>query len=268
MSEIHASAIVEPGARLGAGVAIGPFSVIGADVELGDGVRVHSHAVVTGKTRLGPGCEVFPFAALGHRPQDLKFKGERSELVIGANNVIREHVTMHPGTAGGRMVTRIGDGNLFMVGVHVAHDCVIGDKVVMANCATLGGHVEIGDHAVLGGLAAVHQFVRIGKHAMVGGMSGVENDVIPFGSAMGERARLNGLNLVGMKRRGFAREEIHALRAAYKLIFSAEEGTMAQRVEDVATLYEDFPAVLEVCAFLRIESTRAVLQPKTPDAGA
>jgi UDP-N-acetylglucosamine acyltransferase len=229
-------------------------------------VRVHSHVVIAGRTRVGAKCEIFPFAVLGHRPQDLKYKGEPSELSIGANNIIREHVTMHPGTAAGRMATRIGDDNLFMVGVHIAHDCIVGNKVIMANCATLGGHVELGDHSILGGLSAVHQFVRIGKHAMVGGMSGVENDLIPFGSAMGERARLGGLNIVGMKRRGFSREEIHALRAAYKLIFSAEEGTMAQRIDDVAKLYEDFPAVTDVCAFLKVDSARAVLQPKSPDA--
>ncbi|MSO70789.1 MAG: acyl-ACP--UDP-N-acetylglucosamine O-acyltransferase [Alphaproteobacteria bacterium] len=266
MSAIHATAVVEPGARVGDNVTIGPYSVVGSDVELGDGVRIHSHVVIAGRTRIGPNCEIFPFAVLGHRPQDLKYKGEPSELLIGANNVIREHVTMHPGTTGGGMVTRIGDNNLFMVGVHVAHDCVIGNKVIMANCATLGGHVQVGDHSVLGGLSAVHQFVRIGKHAMVGGMSGVENDLIPFGSATGERARLSGLNIVGMKRRGFSREEIHALRAAFKLIFSAEEGTIAQRIEDVTKVYEEFPSVLEVCAFLKVDSARAVLQPKSPDA--
>ncbi len=268
MTEIHSTAVVEHGARLGEGVSIGPYAIVGAEVELGDGVRLHSHAVIAGRTRLGPGCEIFPFAVLGHRPQDLKYGGERSELVLGAKNVVREHVTMHPGTSGGGMVTRIGDENLFMVGAHVAHDCAIGNKVVMANCATLGGHVAVGDHAILGGLSAIHQYVRIGTHAMVGGMSGVENDVIPYGSAMGERARLSGLNLVGLKRRGFSRDEIHALRAAYKLIFSAEQGTMAQRLEDVAKLYEDFPAVQEVCAFIKVDSARAVLQPKDLDAGA
>lgn len=265
MNPIHATAIVEPGARIGANVSIGPYSVIGPEVELGDGVRVFSHVVISGRTRIGPNCEIYPFAVLGHRPQDLKYKGEPSELLIGANNVIREHVTMHPGTSGGGMVTRVGDDNLFMVGAHVAHDCNIGSKVILANCATLGGHVHVGDHAILGGLSAIHQFVRIGKHAMVGGMSGVENDLIPFGSAMGERARLSGLNIVGMKRRGFSRDEIHALRAAFKLIFSAEEGTMAQRIDDVAKVYEDFPAVLDVCAFLKVDSARAVLQPKSPD---
>ncbi len=266
MTEIDPRAVVAPSARLGDGVLVGPFCLVGPEAELGDGVELLSHVVVEGRTRIGPGTRVFPFAVLGHRPQDLKYKGEPSELEIGAENTIREHVTMHPGTSGGGMVTRIGGHNLFMVGAHIAHDCQIGSHVIMANCATLGGHVVVGDHAVVGGLAAVHQFVRIGKHAMIGGMSGVENDVIPFGSALGERARLGGLNIVGMKRRGFSREEIHALRTAYKLIFAAE-GTLGQRVEDVSRLYEDVPSVIELCEFLRVDSPRAILQPKTIDDG-
>jgi UDP-N-acetylglucosamine acyltransferase len=199
MAGIHSTAIVSSKATIGKDVQIGPFCVIGADVVLGDGVVLRSHVVVEGRTRVGPGTEIFPFASIGHCPQDLKYAGEPSELVIGANNTIREYVTMNPGTTGGGMVTTVGDGGLFMVGVHVAHDCRIGDRVIMANNATLAGHVIIEDDAIIGGLAAVHQYVRIGRRAMVGGMSGVEHDVIPFGLVMGDRATLNGLNVIGRR---------------------------------------------------------------------
>ena len=169
---IHPHAIVDPAARIGASVTIGPFCVVGPDVVLEDGVRLHSHVVVEGRTRIGPGTQIFPFASIGHAPQDLKYHGEPSELIIGANNRIREHVTMNPGTEGGGMVTKVGDNCLFMMASHVAHDCIVGNNVILANNATLGGHVTVGDHAILGGLSAVHQFVRIGAHAMIGGMSG------------------------------------------------------------------------------------------------
>ena len=204
MTEIHPTAIVEPGARLGEGVVIGPYCCVGGKVELGDGVRLHSHVVVAGKTTIGPNTQIYPFASIGHPPQDLKYKGEESELVIGANNVIREHATMNPGTAGGGLITRIGDNCLFMVGAHVAHDCDIASNVILANNATLAGHVAVDEFAILGGLSAIHQFCRIGRHAMIGGMSGVENDVIPYGSVTGNRARLEGLNIVGLRRRGFS----------------------------------------------------------------
>ena len=260
MSEIHPTAIIEDGAEIGDNAAIGPYCTVGPKVTLADGVALMSHVVISGDTSIGANTRIFPFASIGHQPQDLKYKGEESSLEIGCNNVIREHVTMNPGTQGGGMVTRVGDNGLFMIGVHVAHDCLIGDHVVMANNATLGGHVSIDDFAILGGLSAVHQFVRIGRHAIVGGMSGVENDVIPYGSVTGNRARLSGLNIVGLKRRGFDREDIHALRKAYRLLF-AEEGTMAERVEDVAQLFPDNQAVMEVVAFIRTESPRALCQP-------
>ncbi len=262
--EIHPSAIVDPRAELGSGVAIGPYSVIGPHVRLAAGVRVGSHVAIDGRTAVGAHTAIFPFASIGHIPQDLKYKGEPSELVIGANNSIREHVTMNPGTAGGGMVTRVGDSCLFMVGAHVAHDCQLGDHVVMANNATLGGHVGVGDWAILGGLSAVHQFVRIGRHAMIGGMSGVEHDVIPYGSVMGNRARLAGLNVVGLKRRGFTREQIHTLRTAYRLLF-AQEGTMAERLSDAEEIYHDNEAVMEIVAFIRADSSRAICQPRPGD---
>lgn len=261
MTEIHPTAIVDDGATLGEGVRIGPYSCVGAEVTLEDGVRLVSHVVVDGRTTVGPNTHVYPFASIGHPPQDMKYKGEPSELVIGANNIVREHVTMNPGTAGGGMVTTVGNNCLFMVGSHVAHDCLIGNHVVLANNATLGGHVLVEDYAILGGLSAVHQFVRIGRHAMVGGMSGVEQDVIPYGSAMGNRARLGGLNVVGLRRRGFSRSEIAALRKAYRLLF-AEEGEMAERLDDVAEMYKDNEAVMDIVHFIRTESSRAICQPR------
>jgi UDP-N-acetylglucosamine acyltransferase len=265
MSTIHPTAIVEPGAKLGEDVRIWPYCIIGANVELGDGVELIAHVVLGGHTRIGAGSKIYPFASLGHPPQDLKYKGEPSALIIGANTVIREHVTMNPGTAGGGMVTRVGNNGLFMASAHVAHDCKVGNNVIMANNATLAGHVEVGDFAILGGLSAVQQFVRIGPHAMIGGMSGVESDVIPYGLVKGDRARLSGLNTIGLKRRGFSRTDIHDLRTAYRLLF-AQEGTMGERVEDVASIYGQNNPVMEMVAFIRADSSRAICQPKAENA--
>lgn len=259
-TQIHATAIIDPKAKLGIDVDVGPYCVVGPDVQLGDKVRLVSHVVVDGRTTVGSGTVIYPFASIGHRPQDLKYHGELSTLEIGANNHIREHVTMNPGTEGGGMVTRVGDNGLYMVGVHVAHDCIVGNNVIMANNATLAGHVHVGDFAVIGGLAAVHQFVRIGAHAMIGGMSGVENDVIPFGTVKGERAYLAGLNIVGLERRGFSREDIHALRSAYRMLF-AKEGTMAERLEDVSQQYGEQKLIRDMLDFIHSRSSRALCQP-------
>ncbi len=261
MVAIHPSAVVDPGATIGTDVQVGPFCVVGPEVTLGDGVVLHSHVVVEGRTTIGDRTQIFPFSSIGHRPQDLKFGGEPSRLEIGSGNMIREHVTMNPGTEGGGMLTKVGDNGLFMVGAHVAHDCLIGDNVIMVNNATLGGHVIIEDFAIIGGLSAVHQFVRIGKHAMIGGMTGVENDVIPFGTVMGERGRLSGLNLVGMKRRNFDREQINALRKAYRLLF-ASDGTFQERLDEVANEFSDHEAVMEIVAFATQDSSRALCHPK------
>ncbi|MBI4966583.1 MAG: acyl-ACP--UDP-N-acetylglucosamine O-acyltransferase [Rhodospirillales bacterium] len=260
MTKIHPTALVEAGARLGADVVIGPYCIVGPDVELGAGVELVSHVVVAGRTSIGDGTRIFPFASIGHRPQDLKYKGEPSQLIIGKNNQIREQVTMNPGTEGGGMITRVGDNGLFMMGAHVAHDCQVGNNVILANNATLAGHVTVGEFAILGGLSAVHQFVRIGRHAMIGGMSGVENDVIPYGSVLGNRAHLSGLNIIGLKRRGFSRDDIHALRNAYRLLFS-QEGTLAERLADVAELFKDHPAAMEIVEFIQADSSRAICQP-------
>jgi UDP-N-acetylglucosamine acyltransferase len=257
---IHPTAIVHPKANLGHGVAIGPYCVIGPDVVLADRVQLMSHVVVDGHTTIGVDSLVFPFASLGQVPQDLKYKGEPSTLEIGARNRIREQVTMNIGTEGGGMVTRVGDDGLFMVGAHVAHDCILGNRIIMANNATLAGHVTLGDFAFVGGISAVHQFVRIGAHAWVGGMTGVERDVIPFGQVMGDRARLTGLNLVGLERRGFPREDIQSMRTAFRMLFGPD-GTLAERVDEVARVFAANPHVIEIVEFVRVKSSRGLCQP-------
>ncbi|PJN94377.1 acyl-[acyl-carrier-protein]--UDP-N-acetylglucosamine O-acyltransferase, partial [Amaricoccus sp. HAR-UPW-R2A-40] len=199
---IHPTAVVEPGARIGAGCRIGPYCVIGPDVMLAEGVILHSHVAIAGVTSIGAGTEIWPFASVGSAPQDLKYAGERTELIIGAKNRIREYATLNTGTVQGGGVTRIGDGNLLMMSIHVGHDCVIGNGVILVNNATLGGHVTIEDNVIVGGLSAVHQFCRLGRGAMIGGLTGVVADVIPYGMVVGERGHLGGLNLVGLKRRG------------------------------------------------------------------
>ena len=267
MGDIHPTAIIDPAAEIGENVTIGPYCIIGPEVVLDGGVSLDAHVVVQGRTKIGANTRIYPFASIGSPPQDLKFHGEPSELIIGCNNVIREHVTMNPGTEGGGMLTRIGNNCLFMVGAHVAHDCDIQDHVILVNNATLGGHVFIDEWAIIGGLSAVHQFVRIGRHAMIGGMSGVENDVIPYGSVTGNRAHLQGLNIVGLKRRNFSREQIHDLRRAYRLIF-AEEGTLAERLEDVAELFKENEAVMDIVGFIQSDSSRAICQPSRMDDAA
>ncbi len=265
MTNIHSSSVVDPKANLGSGVEVGPFCVIGPDVTLGDGCKLHSHVVIEGQTTIGSNCEIFPFASLGHIPQDMKYGGEKSKLVIGDNNRIREYVTMNPGTEGGGLVTRVGSGGLFMAQSHVAHDCIIGDHVIFANGATLAGHCVVGDYAILGGLSAVHQFVRIGEHAFIGGMSGVENDVIPYGMVVGPRASLKGLNVIGIKRRGFDREQLRNLREAYDNLF-AEEGTLVERVEAVEKAFPDDENIVSILEFIRTESPRSLSVPKQDTA--
>ena len=261
MKTIHATAVINPNATMGKDIAIGPYCIVGQDVHLGDGVRLHSHVVIDGRTTIGTETEIYPFSSIGLPPQDLKYKGEESELIIGARNTIREYVTMNPGTADGGMRTIIGDDCLFMASTHVAHDCIVGNHVIMANNATIAGHVEVGDFAIIGGLSAVHQFVKIGKHAIIGGMSGVENNVIPYGSVVGDRARLSGLNIVGLRRRAFLKEDIKNLRTAYRMLF-AEEGTLAERTEDVAKMFVNNTAVMDIIGFMRAESSRALTQPR------
>jgi UDP-N-acetylglucosamine acyltransferase len=216
---IHPTSIVEPGAQLGVGVRIGPFCHVGADVSLGDRVELVSHVSVAGATTLGEDCKVHPQAALGQPPQNKAHKGSRTVLVIGRNCTIREGVTFHLGSDSNHGETRVGDNGNFLAFTHVAHDCIVGDNVTMANGAVLAGHCEIGDFVTIGGLSAIHQFTRIGHHAFVGGVTGVEGDVIPYGMVVGNRGRLRGLNIIGMKRSGVARSDIHAMRKAYRTIF-------------------------------------------------
>jgi UDP-N-acetylglucosamine acyltransferase len=266
MPQIHPTAIVAPGARLADDVVIGPYCIIGEHVSLAAGVNLKSHVVIDGRTTIGERTRIFPFASIGHEPQDLKYKGEPSSLEIGRDNTIREQVTINPGTEGGGLVTRIGNHCLLMIGAHVAHDCQVGDHVILVNNATLSGHVVMEDHAILGGLSAVHQFVRIGRHAMIGGMSGVERDVIPYGLVLGDRARLQGLNIIGMQRRGFSRDDIQRLRSAYNCLFG-DTGTLSERVDEVAERFGGIPAVDDLVTFIRADSSRAICQPKGANGG-
>jgi len=260
MAKIHQTAVIEDGADVHPSAEIGPFCVVESGVTIREGAVLKSHVAIAGKTTIGKETTVFPFASIGHAPQDLKFHGEDSEVIIGDRCVIREHVTINPGTEGGGCLTTVGDDCLIMIGAHVAHDCRVGNQVILVNNATLGGHVVVEDYAIIGGLSAVHQFVRIGAHAMIGGASGVETDIIPFGSATGNRAVLAGLNLTGMKRRNFPREEIHALRNGYKQLFS-DEGTFQQRTENLLKAYPQSEVIKQVVDFINGESKRGFCQP-------
>lgn len=263
MTRIHPTALVAAGAEFGRDVEVGPYCVIGGNVKLGENVRVISHAVIDGHTTIGAHSVVHPFASLGLTPQHLSYKGEPTRLTIGAHNVIREHVTMHIGTVQGGGETKVGNHSFFMAGCHVAHDCVIEDHVILTNNVALGGHVHVGEYANIGGLSGVHQYVRIGKHAMIGGVTGVDKDVIPYALVMGNRARLNGLNIVGLRRRGFSREDIRSLRTAYGLLFS-QGGTMAERLNEVADLFSTHAGVMDIVNFIREDSSRPIC---TPAAG-
>ena len=262
MTSIHPTAIVEDGAVIGNGCRIGAYSVVGPNVTLHDGVVLESHVALAGHTSVGEGTRIFPFASIGHQPQDLKYAGEVTRLVIGKHNQIREHVTMNPGTEGGGGITTVGDNCLFMMGAHVGHDCVVGNHAILANNATLAGHVELEDHVIMGGLSAVRQWVRIGRGAIIGGMTGVEFDVIPFGSAIGDRAHLAGLNLIGLKRSNQPREEIHALRAAYRDLFESEEGTLMERAKAVTEAYAGRALVKVVTDFMFARENRRFMTPR------
>jgi UDP-N-acetylglucosamine acyltransferase len=258
---IHPSAIVEDGAKLGAGVEIGPFCHIGPQVELCEGVSLKSHVVVAGRTTIGARTRIFPFASLGHEPQDLKYRGEDSTLVIGSDCLIREAVTMNPGTAGGRLTTIIGDRCAFLANSHVGHDSIIGHDCVFSNNAMIAGHVTMGDWVICGGGSAVVQFARVGSHAFVGGLTGVAADLIPFGLVFGSRGVLMGLNLVGLKRRNFSREQIHELRRAYRALF-APEGTLKERLEDVEQEFAGNPEVTEILEFIRAGGDKQLCVPE------
>jgi UDP-N-acetylglucosamine acyltransferase len=258
---VHPTAIVAPGARLADGVKIGPYCIVGDNVVLHENVELISHVSIDGHTEIGASSRVFPFAAIGHQPQDRKYHGEASRVEIGERCDIRESVTINPGTEVGGMVTRIGNDCLIMASAHVAHDAILGNNVIMANYVGIAGHCQIGDNVTFGGTCVVHQFTRIGAHAFVGAHSMVDGDVIPYGMAVGNRAALTGLNLIGLKRRKFDREAIHRLRAAYRLIF-ASEGTLRERVEDAAELFKNDTLVQDVVAFIAAASDRPILLPR------
>jgi len=259
--EIHPSAIAEDGAQIGDNVRIGPFCVIGSEAEIADNVVLDSHVVIDGRTRIGAGTRIFPHAVIGAPPQDISYRGDTTTVDVGSNCIIREHVTIHRGTSHGRGITKVGDDCYLMVGAHIAHDCEIGNHVVIVNNVALAGHVTIGNHAILSGLTGVHQRTRIGAHAFIGGMSSIVADVIPFAAASGNRAELAGLNIVGLKRRGFDRPTIHALRAAYQAIFNGV-GTLQERVDTVAVDFADVPQVMEIVEFIQAGGDRPLTRPR------
>ncbi|MDI6624227.1 MAG: acyl-ACP--UDP-N-acetylglucosamine O-acyltransferase [Brevundimonas sp.] len=257
---IHPTAQVDPGARLAEGVEIGPWTIVGPNVVLAQGVRVAGHVVIQQDTTVGAGTTIHPFCVIGGDPQHGGYKGEPVALEIGENNTIREHCTFNRGTPGDRKLTTIGSNGLFMTGAHVGHDCVVGSHVTFANHATLGGHARVGDRVFLGGLAAVHQFGRVGQGAIIGGLAAVTRDVIPYGSAWGNHARLHGLNLIGLKRKGYGKDAVRRLMAAWRALFEGE-GTFSDRVDGVAADYADLPEIMEIVAFIREDGKRPLCLP-------
>ena len=259
---IHPSACIEEGATIGPGCTVGPFALIGPEVTLGARVLVKSHAVVTGWTEVGDDSTIWPFATVGEVPQDLKFKGERTRLTIGARCRIREGATLNTGTTGGGGITRVGDDCLIMTGAHVGHDAQIGNRVILVNNVAIAGHVHLGDDVIVGGLSGIHQWVRVGHGAIIGAVTMVTNDVIPYGLVQAPRGELDGLNLVGLKRRGVERAEITALRAAYQTLAQGE-GAFQDRARRL-TEDSDSPLVREIADFILAESDRSFLTPKGP----
>ncbi|MEM9332973.1 MAG: acyl-ACP--UDP-N-acetylglucosamine O-acyltransferase [Pseudomonadota bacterium] len=259
---IHPSAVIEDGAEIGDGCSIGPFTHIGPHVKLGANATVHSHVAISGNTTIGPGARIFPFASVGHEPQDLKYQGEATTLEIGKNCLIREGVTMNPGTAGDANKTVIGDDCYFLANSHVAHDCMIGNGVIFSNAVLLAGHCKVGNNVIVGGGAAVHQFCRIGDNAFIGGLAGIENDVIPFGLALGNRAYLGGLNLIGMKRAGVERDSIHKARKAFKEIFDGK-GNVAENLSKISSDLAKDAIVRKILDFIEASGDRALCTPKS-----
>jgi UDP-N-acetylglucosamine acyltransferase len=262
---IDPTARVDSGAAIGQDVSIGPYCIVGAEAVIADGCKLVAHVHVTGHTAIGPRTVIYPFASLGTPPQSVHYRGEPTRLVIGADCDIREGVTMNIATTA-RGVTSVGDRCFFMANSHVAHDCIVGNNVTFANCATLGGHCEVGDFVFLGGLSAVHQFTRVGESAMIGGVSGVRGDVIPFGLVNGDMARLDGVNVVGMKRRQFAREWIHAVRSASRTLFDRDRGMMPERLAAVEAQFPGLEPVQKIVAFMRNAGERPICWPRDRSA--
>lgn len=255
------TAIIHPKAKIGVNTRIGAYSIIGENACIGSDCIIHNHVNINGITKIGNNCKVFPFSSIGTIPQDLKFSGENSKLIIGDHVTIREHVTINTGTLGGGLVTKVGNNCLLMVGTHIAHDCMVGSNVIFANNATLAGHVEIGNDVIIGGLSAIHQFVRVGEGAMIGGMSGVVSDIIPFGSVSGNRAKLIGLNLIGLKRRKILKDEINLLRELYKIIFQTDKMTFKKRVESIDKKFLKSKSCSKFIKFLTENSNRSFCMP-------
>ena len=256
---IHETAIIDAKAKISQSANIGPYTVIGPNVQIDEGTVIQSHVNISGYTKIGKNNIVYSFASIGSNPQDLKYKGEKTELVIGDNNVIREYVTANPGTSGGRGITKIGDKNLLMIGAHIAHDCLIGNNVVIANNAAIAGHAEIGDDVIIGGNCGVQQFARIGKMAMIGGMTGVSRDVIPYGLSFGNRNYLGGINLIGLRRRNVSNKEILTLTEAYKEIFKTEH--LHDNLIKLNGEFKDNNYVKEVVDFINKDKKRPICTP-------
>jgi len=257
---IHPTAIIEDGAELGADVVIGPMCHIGGSVRLHDGVTLQKFVVIEGDTEIGARTVVHPFAVLGGPPQHLKHRGEDTKLIIGADAIIRENVTMNTGTVEGGGVTRVGDRGFFMIGSHIAHDCEIGNDVICSINVAVGGHVKVGEGAFLGGQSAIHQFCRIGSYAFVGGCAAVITDIIPYASAVGNHARLAGLNIIGLKRRGMERRAIHDLRAAYRILFD-DNDTFKERVDRVRMEFSESDEVRRIVSFIDAGASRPLMTP-------
>ena len=256
---IHKTAIIDPEAKISKNIKIGPYTVIGPNVEIGEGTIIHSHVNITGNTKIGLNNKIYPFASIGNDPQDLKFKGEETKLEIGDGNKIREYVTINPGTEGGGGLTKVGNNCLFMVSAHIAHDCLVGNNVILANNVPLGGHAHVDDNAIIGGNSAVQQFTRVGKSAMIGGMCGVVRDVIPYGIAHGNRSVLQGLNLIGLRRKNIPNKEIIALSDAYKEIFKNEN--LTENLENLSNKLKTNELVADVVKFIEKDKKRPICTP-------
>ena len=256
---IDKTAIINSKAKIDTNVEIGPYSVIGPNVEIGQGTKIQSHVSITGYTSIGKDNRIFPFTSIGNEPQDLKYKGENTKLIIGNGNTIREYTTINTGTIGGGGITKIGENNLLMIGVHIAHDCTIGDNVVIANSAAIAGHAEIGDRVIIGGNCGVQQFTRVGKMAMIGGMTGVSRDVIPYGLSLGNRNYLNGINIVGLRRSKVSNKDIICLSDAYKEIFKTE--SLNENLNKLNGNFKDNIFVQEIIDFINRDKKRPICTP-------
>ena len=257
---IHKTAIINPKASISKNVKIGPYSIIGPNVKIGENTEIQSHVSIVGQTIVGNNNKIYPFASIGNDPQDMKYKGEKTKLIIGDNNSIREYSTINPGTIQGGGVTKIGNNNLIMIGAHIAHDCILGDEIVIANNAAIAGHAEIDDNVILGGNCGVHQFTRIGKMAMVGGMTGVSRDIIPYGLSTGNRNILNGINIIGLRRKNIPNKDIISLTEAYKQIFKSEN--LTENLKNLENEFKENKLVDEVVEFINKDKKRPICTPE------